>query len=109
MFSCLSGTQKAFFKRAESEKSEIFVEESPAEPSDEVHGEGHHDVLGRVPEVAVVHSCDHQGPHTQRDKAGGETKKFELIEDNPASQSFTWIYFDIFMVKTILDFFILYP
>ena len=77
MFSCLSGTQKAFFKRAESEKSEIFVEESPAKAGDKIHGEGgeeQHGVRGGVPGVDVRHPHDHQGPNTERDKSGGETK-----------------------------------
>ena len=70
---------KAFFKRLVSKTSEILVEDSPAEPGDEVHAEGseeHHEVRGRLPGVNVGQPLDHQGPETQGDKYGGKTKKF---------------------------------
>ena len=68
---------KTFSECLESETSEIFVEESPAKTSDEIHGEGgeeHHEVRAWVPGVDVGHPHDHQGPNTERDKSGGETK-----------------------------------
>ena len=61
----------------ESETSEILVEESPAEPSDEVHAKGskeHHKGRGRLPGLDVDNSHDTEGPNNQRDKSGGETK-----------------------------------
>ena len=69
---------KAFSQCLESETSEILVEESPAETSHEVHGEGgeqHHELRAWVPGVDVGHPHDHQGPDTERDKSGGETKE----------------------------------
>ena len=65
----------------ESETSEIFVEESPAEPSDQVHAEGskeHHKVCDQLPGVDVVYPHNTQGPDTQRDKSGGEAKALNL-------------------------------
>ena len=63
----------------ESETSEIFVEESPAEPSDEVHAEGseeHHKVRSQPPGVDVGNPHNTQGPNTQGDKSRGEAKAF---------------------------------
>ena len=63
----------------ESETSEILVEESPAEPSDEVHAEGsqeHHKVRGQLLGVDVGNPHDTQGPDTQGDKSRGEAKAF---------------------------------
>ena len=68
---------KTFSQCLESETSEILVEESPAETSHEVHGEGgeqHRELRAWVPGVDVGHPHDHQGPDTERDKSGGETK-----------------------------------
>ena len=69
------------FKHVESETSEIFVKESPAEPGDEVYSEGGEEycgVWGRVPGADVGHHHDHQGAHTQRDEARGETDELEF-------------------------------
>ena len=68
---------KTSYNRFKSKCSEIFVEESPAEAGDKIHGEGgeeQHGVRGGVPGVDVRHPHDHQGPDKQRDKARGETK-----------------------------------
>ena len=92
--SSISGGWKTFFDCVESKTSEIFVEKSPAEPGDEVHREGgkeHHKVCGRVLGANGGHSHDDQGPHTQRGKAGGETKA--KCHNNLSVQV------DIFMVK----------
>ena len=65
---------KTSFDCIESKFSEIFVEESPAEAGDEVHGEGgeeQHGVCRWVPGVDVGHPHDHQGPNKQRNKARG--------------------------------------
>ena len=73
---------KTSFNRFKSKCSEIFVEESPAEAGDKIHGEGgeeQHGVRGGVPGVNVRHPHDHQGPDKQRDKAGGETKVTKII------------------------------
>ena len=75
-------SETTFLNCLESETSEIFVEESPAEPSDKVHAQGskeHHKVRGRMPGLDVDNPHDTEGPNYQRDKSRGEAKVLNLV------------------------------
>ena len=71
-----STLSKTFFKCLQRKTSDIIVEESPAESSDEVQGEADEErdqggVLVLGPDVGLP--SDEEGPNTHGDQSRGET------------------------------------